>query len=69
MNEIVLDASAILAFLQHERGAEALTEEILNHAIASTVNLAEVQTKLVKGGFSSDEAWEQTLSVVTAAAP
>jgi len=54
MNEIVLDASAILAFLQHERGAEALTEEILNHAIASTVNLAEVQTKLVKGGFSSD---------------
>jgi PIN domain nuclease of toxin-antitoxin system len=69
MNEIVLDASAILAFLQHERGAEALTEEILNHAIASTVNLAEVQTKLVKGGFSSDEAWEQTLSVVTAAEP
>ena len=69
MNEIVLDASAILAFLQHERGAEALTEEILNHAIASTVNLAEVQTKLVKGGFSPDEAWAQTLSVVISAVP
>jgi ribonuclease VapC len=69
MNEVVLDASAILAFLQRERGAENLTNEILDHAIASTVNLAEVQTKLVKGGFSPDEAWAQTLSVVTSAVP
>ncbi len=69
MNEVVLDASAILAFLQRERGAERLTDEILDHAIASTVNLAEVQTKLVKGGFSPDEAWAQTLSVVISAVP
>jgi PIN domain nuclease of toxin-antitoxin system len=69
MNEVVLDASAILAFLQRERGAENLTDEILNRAIASTVNLAEVQSKLVKGGFSPDEAWEKTLSVVTSAEP
>jgi ribonuclease VapC len=69
MNEIVLDASAILAFLQHERGAENLTDEILNHSIASTVNLAEVQSKLVKGGFSPEEAWEKTLSAVSADEP
>jgi PIN domain nuclease of toxin-antitoxin system len=69
MNEVVLDASAILAFLQRERGADRLTDEVLDHAIASTVNLAEVQTKLVKGGFSPDEAWEQTLSVVMSAVP
>jgi PIN domain nuclease of toxin-antitoxin system len=69
MNKVVLDASAILAFLQRERGADILTNEVLDRAIASTVNLAEVQTKLVKGGFSTDEAWEQTLSVVTAAEP
>ena len=69
MNEIVLDASAILALLQHEPGAEKLTDEILDHAVASTVNLAEVQTKLVKGGFSPDEAWEHALSAIRVAEP
>lgn len=69
MNEVILDASAILAFLQRERGAEILTREIRSHAIAGAVNLAEVQTKLVKGGFSPDEAWEQTLTVVATVAP
>ncbi len=69
MNEAVLDASAILALLQDERGAEKLTAQIMVNAVASTVNLAEVQSKLVKRGFSSDEAWEHTLSSVTAAEP
>jgi len=68
MNEVVLDASAILAVLFHERGAENLTEEILQRAIASTVNLAEVQSKLVKMGRSPEDAWEDTLSLDTAAA-
>ena len=69
MNEAVLDASAILALLQQERGAEKLTDEILTNAVASTVNLAEVQGKLVKSGFSPEEAWEHTLSAITAAEP
>lgn len=69
MNEVVLDASAILALLQHERGAEKLTDEILDHAVVSTVNLAEVQTKLVIGGFSTDEAWEHTRSTASRAEP
>ena len=68
MNEVVLDASAILAVLFHERGAENLTEEILQRAVASTVNLAEVQSKLVKMGRSPEDAWEDTLSLDTAAA-
>ncbi len=68
MNEIVLDASAILAVLFHERGAENLTEDILQRAVASTVNLAEVQSKLVKMGRSPEDAWEDTLSLDTAAA-
>ena len=46
----VLDASAILAILFDERGAERLTDEILDGSVVSTVNLAEVQTKLVKNG-------------------
>jgi PIN domain nuclease of toxin-antitoxin system len=69
MNEAVLDASAILALLQHERGAEKLTDEILENAVASTVNLAEVQSKLVKKGHAPDEAWEDTLSPITARNP
>jgi PIN domain nuclease of toxin-antitoxin system len=69
MNEVVLDASAMLALLQHERGAEKLTDEILNDAVISTVNLAEVQTKLVKKGYAPEEAWEDALLLVTAAEP
>jgi PIN domain nuclease of toxin-antitoxin system len=69
MNEVVMDASAILALIQDERGAENLTAEIMDDAIISTVNLAEVQSKLVKNGYAADEAWETALSLVTAAEP
>ena len=69
MNEVVLDASAILAYLQEERGTENLTKEILDHAVVSTVNLAEVQSKLVKKGHDPEEAWEEILSLVKAEEP
>jgi PIN domain nuclease of toxin-antitoxin system len=69
MNEVVLDASAMLAFLQMERGAEELTDEILDHAVASTVNLAEVQSKLVNKSNDPDKAWAAALSTVIAAEP
>ncbi|MFY9853377.1 MAG: type II toxin-antitoxin system VapC family toxin [Terracidiphilus sp.] len=69
MNEIVLDASAILAIVFQEPGTEKLTDEILDHAVASTVNLAEVQSKLVKKGYIPEEAWEDALSLVLAAEP
>ncbi len=60
------DASAILALLQQEPGAENLTYDILLVAIASTVHLAEAQTKLVKRGIPADQAWTNVLSTVTA---
>jgi ribonuclease VapC len=69
MNEVVLDASAILAIIFQERGAEKLTDDLMDRAVASTVNLAEVQSKLNKKGLDPDEAWEDTLSLVTAAEP
>ena len=69
MNEIVFDASAILALLLQEPGAEKLTDEIRINAVASTVNLAEVQSKLVKKGVPPERAWVNTLSAVTAAEP
>lgn len=63
MSEAVLDASAILALLQHEPGGEKLTDTLLASSIACLVNLAEVQGKLVLKGLAPDEAWEHATSV------
>ncbi len=57
-------ASAILALLQNERGAEKLTDVLLEDSIASSVNLAEVQGKLVLKGLPPNEAWEHATSPV-----
>ena len=64
MNRIVLDASVILAVLHRERGYEKLTPELLSGAVASTVNLAEVQAKLVSQGWSDEEAWQDATSPI-----
>jgi len=64
VNSIVLDASALLAVLNREPGAEKLTPQLLSAAITSTVNLAEVQSKLVGRGIKPDEAWEATISPI-----
>ncbi|MFZ0771676.1 MAG: type II toxin-antitoxin system VapC family toxin [Candidatus Sulfotelmatobacter sp.] len=64
MNRIVLDASAILAVINAEPGAEKLTPNLLARAIGSTVNLAEVQTKLVSRGWTSAQAWEDATSPI-----
>jgi ribonuclease VapC len=64
MNRVVLDASALLAILNQEPGAERMTPELLSAAATSTVNLAEVHGKLVGRGLNPDEAWEATLSPI-----
>lgn len=69
MSSIVLDASALLALLNNEPGADKLTPELLSRAASSTVNLAEVQTKLVSHGGNPEEAWEDTLSPIRDAVP
>lgn len=69
MNEVVLDASAMLAIIFQERGAEKLTDDLMDLAVASTVNLAEVQSMLIKKGFDPEEAWGDALSLVTAVEP
>jgi PIN domain nuclease of toxin-antitoxin system len=69
VNRVVLDASAVLALLNDEPGADKLTPELLSNAASSTVNLAEVQTKLVSEGGIPDEAWEDTLSPIREAMP
>jgi len=61
MNRSVLDASVILAVLFHERGEEKMTDEIMELAVVSAVNLAEVQSKLVKLGHPPENAWSDAL--------
>jgi PIN domain nuclease of toxin-antitoxin system len=69
MSKVVLDASAILAVLNDEPGAGQLTDDLLAEAVASTVNLAEVQKKLVECGVDPEGAWKRILVVVSAAVP
>lgn len=69
MNRIVLDASALLAILNQEPGADKLTPELLSTAVSGTVNLAEVQGKLVDRGLGPGDAWEATLSPIREAVP
>ena len=66
MGRIVLDASALLAVLNEEAGAEKLTAQsgLLDNAVISTVYLAEVHSKLVDHGIDEGEAWEAAVSPV-----
>jgi ribonuclease VapC len=54
MSKFVLDASAVLAVLQKEAGAEKVRSR-LNKAVISAVNYAEVVTKLSRTGGNNDE--------------
>lgn len=54
MSDVVLDASAILALLNAEEGAD-LVQESLPHAIVSAVNYAEVVARLSLLGMPDDE--------------
>ena len=61
---IVLDASALLATINSEAGHEKLTPGLLNSAVCSAVNLAEVHSKLVSIGLAPKDALEIALSPV-----
>jgi ribonuclease VapC len=54
VSDVVLDASAVLALLNAEEGAD-LVQESLPHAIVSTVNYAEVVARLSLLGMPNDE--------------
>ncbi|EDX87679.1 hypothetical protein S7335_5389 [Synechococcus sp. PCC 7335] len=51
MSKVVLDASAVLAFINEEPGAETV-EQYLNNAAISAANLSEVVAKLMEKGLS-----------------
>jgi PIN domain nuclease of toxin-antitoxin system len=54
-NGVVLDASAVLALLKREPGADRV-RAVLDRAVIGAVNVAEVQSKLVELGLSPDAA-------------
>jgi PIN domain nuclease of toxin-antitoxin system len=53
----VLDTSVVLAALQGERGGD-LAASVMPAALLSSVNLAELATKLAKDGLSRSEVGE-----------
>jgi PIN domain nuclease of toxin-antitoxin system len=55
LSEAVLDSSAILALIFNEPGAEKV-KATLPDALLSTINLAEIITKLVDRGLPADVA-------------
>jgi PIN domain nuclease of toxin-antitoxin system len=52
----VLDASALLAYLRSEPGAEVIVVALAEGAAISAVNLAEVLTKLADAGARPEQA-------------
>ena len=59
MSKFVADSSAVLAVIQQESGADDVIRLVADDGWAiSTVNLAEVASKLTDRGTSSDEAHE-----------
>jgi ribonuclease VapC len=69
VSRIVLDASVVLAILNGEAGADKLSPRLLSDATVSTVNLAEVQSKLVSRGLDPDDAWDAAISPVGESEP
>ncbi len=59
MSPIVLDASAALAILFGEAGADAFDRDsqLMDRAVMSAVNVAEVMAKLVAKGVPAERAW------------
>jgi PIN domain nuclease of toxin-antitoxin system len=54
MSEVVLDASALIAFLKGEPGASSV-RPLLPNSTMSAVNLAEVASTFIHGGMPAEE--------------
>lgn len=58
----VLDSSAILAVIFNEPGSDVILP-LLQGGLLSTVNLAEVHTRLLLRGVGADFAWRRVLDL------
>lgn len=55
----VLDASALLAFLQDERGSKVVDEWLPEGSLLGAANLTEVLDKLAMDGQDVDDVWQR----------
>ena len=62
-DDVVLDSSAVLGYLQQEKGTES-TLFLLERAVMSSVNLAEVRTKLIDLGDQALASGEVVLKLI-----
>jgi PIN domain nuclease of toxin-antitoxin system len=60
---VVLDASALLALINDEPGAE-LVAAALPEAVISIVNLTEAVTKMIDIGVPAPDAWSEAADLV-----
>ena len=63
MTAIVLDASAVLAVISEERGADNVIQALRRGAVMSAVNYAEVISKLVERGLRRELARATVLNI------
>lgn len=63
MNAVILDASALLAFIRQETGASEV-EKYAPAFIMSAVNVAEASAVLQRGGMTAAQAKDSILSLV-----
>jgi len=63
VSKVVVDSSVLLAVVYSESGWEAAIE-LLEDAVVSSVNLTEVQAKLVGRGMPGEEAWTTATNIV-----
>ncbi len=63
MSKVVLDASALLAVIIGEPGADEIIP-LLPKSVVSSVNLAEVHSKLVRKGIPREESWRAATALV-----
>ena len=68
MSDYVIDASAMLALIKNEPGAEYVRERIAR-SLASTVNLAEVGAVLSDRGLADDEIQAVTIKLGVKSVP
>jgi PIN domain nuclease of toxin-antitoxin system len=64
VSKVVVDSSVVLAVVYSEVGWEAALE-LLEDAVVSAVNVAEVQSKLVINGMPPELAWRTVMNAVS----
>jgi ribonuclease VapC len=64
MSGHVLDASALLAFVYDEAGAERVQDALKTGALASTVNWAESVSRMIDRGQPVDETVDRLRSLI-----